>query len=106
MAHVCKQPMRELLLKTPAMPFTDPDGPGVEYRRMVINGKVGDVWRCGCGQLWRVARACYNCDFLGSISGRCARGGGYHSRGLCWPRARMWQRLREWRRAVGAGHGR
>jgi hypothetical protein len=69
--HECPVPMATLgdpPLVTPPFPDGDP----------------GDLWRCGCGRLWRVVEA---------IPGRFNRPAGRWS--LRWGPAPWWVRLRE-----------
>ncbi|MFB9880973.1 hypothetical protein ACFFMN_23870 [Planobispora siamensis] len=71
----------------------EPNSPDVDFTTTEVDGDVGDVWRCECSRLWRVADACDTCD---------ANGGkphwGLHVMGETWRRARLWQRLRLFRR--------
>jgi len=57
-------------------------------------GRTGDLARCDCGELWRLAAACDYCDRYGPEN---------HTRGSCmvgrkWRPATTWQRLTKWRR--------
>lgn len=55
---------------------------------------VGDLWRCGCGRLWRWARACDLCDTVGHGN----PSGGQCTVGRMWRPATLGQRIRHWRR--------
>ncbi|MGW3346763.1 hypothetical protein ACWDA3_25920 [Nonomuraea rubra] len=54
-----------------------------------IGGSVGDLWRCTCGELWRVGLACAVCDRRGESFHH-----GMHAVGHAWRRATFWQRIR------------
>ena len=49
----------------------------------------GDLWRCCCGRLWRVGRACDWCD----RSGLHAHGG-THIVGMRWRPGTWWQQVK------------
>lgn len=59
------------------------------------SGRRGDLWRCDCGALWRIGRACAPCEYYGYGNHR-----GAHLVGNAWLPATMWQRigvrLRRW----------
>lgn len=50
----------------------------------------GDLWRCGCGTLWRVGLACRTCEAYGNVYPHM----GQHLVGKVWLPATWWQRIR------------
>jgi hypothetical protein len=65
-----------------------------ECARPSVTGQYGDLWRCRCGRLWRVGRACAICDERGAPWPH----GGQCTLGAKWRHATWWQRLRHRRR--------
>lgn len=87
--HCCDQPMREVVSQIPPQ-LVGSDGRPMELREQVPDGRVGDLWRCACGALWRIGHACDPCDRTG---GRLPHAGG-HAIGIVWRPATLWQRIR------------
>lgn len=54
-------------------------------------GRRDDLWRCNCGQLWRIGRACNPCEYYGHGNHR-----GLHTVGNAWRPATLGQRLGVW----------
>lgn len=90
--HRCDQPMREAVYRYPSM-IIGGEGELVEHREQVPDGRLGDLWRCSCGALWRIGDVCDPCDRLG---GGIPHAGG-HAMGVIWRPATFWQRLRHLR---------
>lgn len=86
--------MREFVYQVPSM-FVAP-GPQaeMEHREAVPDGRMGDLWRCPCGALWRIGDACDACDRFGEWRAHP----GMHALGVAWRPATLWQRIRFWRR--------
>ncbi|MEU7904129.1 hypothetical protein [Actinoplanes sp. NPDC049118] len=61
------------------------------------SGRRDDLWRCDCGDLWRIGRACAACEYYGY-----GNHGGQHRVGNAWRPATLSQRIgvrmRRWRR--------
>ena len=69
--------------------------PEHETSRGEAAGRIGDLWRCGCGKLWRVGPACQVCDSMGPRPHL-----GTHVVGQGWWPARWWQRMARGLRSV------
>lgn len=67
-----------------------PSGTGGGSCRLPENGRPGELWRCGCGRLYRRAMACDLCDQYGKVHPHL----GQHAVGQTWRDATLWQRIR------------
>lgn len=84
--HACAPPMRDATYTLAGQ---------TKWTELIVDGQHEDLWRCRCGQLWRVG---VSCDQLPRDRwGNCRRGS-YHAWKLQWRHATWWQRLRyRWR---------
>lgn len=94
LAHRCERPMREVVYQIPPMLVAAGQQVNTEHREVVPDGRIGDLWRCPCGALWRIGDACDVCDRLGEWRAHP----GYHTLGVVWRPATLWQRIRYWKR--------
>lgn len=79
--HTCALPTRDMWASVPnvgAAGVTAPGATRVKFGNRP-DGDPGDLWRCGCGRLWRVGR-------------------GYGDDPAAWRVASWWTRWRYWYR--------
>jgi hypothetical protein len=62
---------------------------------MPAGAQIEDLWRCGCGRLWRWTSACDTC----ASGGHGDPPRGQHAVGWTWRPATLGQRIRYWRRS-------
>lgn len=100
--HKCEPPMKDAVYTVPATAIaTGEKLAQVRWTERIVDGHHGELWRCRCGQLWRVGVSCAACDRLPSGQrGSCLRGR-WHATSLCWRHATWWQRVRHRRRTNG-----
>jgi len=89
--HRCEPPMSRRKVSIP--PWPGETGWTTGLTEPMPDGDRGDLWRCDCGRLWRLAEACDMCDAYGQHPH-----GGQHAVGNRWRPARLWQVIRHWRR--------
>lgn len=88
--HRCPPPMRESVHRLPSMIAAPGASATTEVRCASPDGRVGDLWRCPCGALWRISYGCGICDRAGEWR---AHAGG-HVMGATWRPATLWQRIK------------
>lgn len=97
--HACEPPMKDAVYTLPATPpppagrQAAPTATRTTWTERIVDGQHGDLWRCRCGELWRVGVDCDRCDQLPRDRWGACRSG-WHAWKFRWRHATWWQRVR------------